>query len=332
MSKGDTIASERLRMLKLAEELGNVSEACRRMKISRTRFYIFRKRYEKYGIEGLKNLPPIHKSHPHTKSAKVVEKVFSLSLERPYLGCVDLSKELKEDGVMVSPPTIQKIRERKGIKTYHERWLKLEEMAFREEIHLTEEQIQFIEMMNPCFCEWKSNVKRPGRLLVQDSFFILHTGSNKRLYIQCALDVFSNYAFGLFTKKSDSELAVRLLRDYVIPFFHEKGLNVSAITTVARKEYYGKEGEPYGQYLQDNQIIFKSRTSQTRHGSSERFINTVKVEFIAETLRRKTNISLEEFQNDLEAWLTNYNNSRKIQGFPNMGKTPIDLINAYNSS
>jgi transposase-like protein len=45
-------------MLEFADTLGNVSEACRKMGISRTQFYEYKRRYQEQGLEGLKDLPP----------------------------------------------------------------------------------------------------------------------------------------------------------------------------------------------------------------------------------------------------------------------------------
>ena len=59
------------------------------------------------GLEGLKDLPPIHKSHPQTTPPEVVERILALSLAHPAWGCVRLSEHLKLDGVSVSSPTIQ---------------------------------------------------------------------------------------------------------------------------------------------------------------------------------------------------------------------------------
>ena len=47
MTLEDSIHSQRLRVLREAERLGNVSEACRRHGLSRTLFYRLRKRFER---------------------------------------------------------------------------------------------------------------------------------------------------------------------------------------------------------------------------------------------------------------------------------------------
>ena len=49
MTLEDSIHSQRLRVLRDAERLGNVSEACRRHGMSRTLFYRLRQRLEQYG-------------------------------------------------------------------------------------------------------------------------------------------------------------------------------------------------------------------------------------------------------------------------------------------
>jgi len=68
------LAKHRLSALQLAEALGNVSEACRRRGISQTQFYEYKRRFQAHGLEGLKDLPPIHKFHPQTTPPEVVKK------------------------------------------------------------------------------------------------------------------------------------------------------------------------------------------------------------------------------------------------------------------
>jgi len=58
------IAQQRLSVLKLAKELGKVTEGCRQRNMDRTSFCEWKRRYQTQGFEGLKDLPPIHKSQP----------------------------------------------------------------------------------------------------------------------------------------------------------------------------------------------------------------------------------------------------------------------------
>ena len=76
----EELIQQRLSALELAVALGNVSEACRRRGISITQFYEYRRRFLAHGLEGLKDLPPVHHSHSQTTPPETVEAILSLSI------------------------------------------------------------------------------------------------------------------------------------------------------------------------------------------------------------------------------------------------------------
>src|SRR5678816_2413034 len=86
MNAPEKVARQRLSVLQLAQMLGSVSEACRQRGMTRTQFYDYKRRFELQGLEGLKDLPPIHKTHPQTTPAEVVEQILALSLAHPAWG------------------------------------------------------------------------------------------------------------------------------------------------------------------------------------------------------------------------------------------------------
>ena len=53
VTPGEIIAQRRRRLLELADELGNVSAACRMMGVSRTRYYEWKKISDQYGLDAL---------------------------------------------------------------------------------------------------------------------------------------------------------------------------------------------------------------------------------------------------------------------------------------
>ncbi|NMC80582.1 MAG: hypothetical protein GYA59_14570 [Chloroflexi bacterium] len=92
-------------------------------------------------LEGLKDLPPIHQTHPFTTPTEEVEQLHAVSLEHPTWGCVKLSSMLKLEGITISSPIIQNIRIQHGMASRYERLLKLEEKAAQHAIELTPEQV-----------------------------------------------------------------------------------------------------------------------------------------------------------------------------------------------
>ena len=172
MRAEEKIARQRLSVLELAKALGNVAEACRQRDMNRSQFYEYKRRFQTHGLEGLKDLPPIPKSHPMTTPEEVVEKIIALSLAHPKWGCVRLSAMLKLDGVSVSSPTVQKILIQKGMGNRYDRLLKLEEQIAGNPLDLSSEQIAFIEKNNPAFKERHVESSRPGELLCEDTFYV----------------------------------------------------------------------------------------------------------------------------------------------------------------
>ena len=120
--------------------MGNVAEACRRRGLDRTSFYEWKRRFQTQGFEGLKDLPPIHRSHPQTTPEPVVERIRALALEHPAYGCNRHEATLALEGVRVSAITIQKILNDNGLGTRIDRWLALETVNAEKAIEITSEQ------------------------------------------------------------------------------------------------------------------------------------------------------------------------------------------------
>ncbi|WP_126427045.1 IS481 family transposase [Brevibacillus marinus] len=333
MKAEDKVAYQRLSVLELAEALGNVSKACRERGMSRTQFYEYKRRFQTHGFEGLKDLPPIHKSHPQTTPPEVVDKLLEMSLNNPTWGCARLSDMLKLQGTYVSPPTIQNILNKHGMGSRYERLLKLEEKVLQTPVELTAEQAILIEKANPCFRERHVESSRPGELLAQDTFFVGTLKGVGKVYLQAVVDTYGSYAFGFLHTGKLPECAVAILHNDVLPFYRKHGLTVSAVLTDNGREFCGRDTHPYELYLALNDIEHRKtrvRRPQT-NGFVERFNRTVLDEFFRIKFREKFYDGLDELQRDLDAWLVNYNMERPHRGYRNMGKRPIETITNYLS-
>lgn len=331
MKADEKIARQRLSVLELAETLGNVSEACRQRGMTRTQFYEYKRRFQTHGLEGLKDLPPIHHSHPFTTPPEVVGRILEMSLTHPGWGCVRLSNQLKLEEISVSSPTIQNILIKNGMGSKYERLLKLEEQVQEKAIELTPEQVMLIEKSNPCYRERHIESSRPGEVLTQDTFYVGQLKGVGKVYLHAVVDTYGSYAFGFLHTTKRPEAAVAVLHNDALPFYQEKGLSVEAIITDNGREFCGKETHPYEIYLDLNDIEHrrtKVRRPQT-NGFVERFNNTVLNEFFRTAFRTKLYESVEVLQEDLDAWLVHYNTERTHQGYRNMGRRPIDTINLF---
>ena len=96
-------------VLQLAEALGSVALACRHRGIGHAQFYECKRRFQLYGLEGLKDLPPVHKSHLMTTSKEVVARILVMSDDPPSWGCKRISQQLRLEGIPVSSPTAKRV-------------------------------------------------------------------------------------------------------------------------------------------------------------------------------------------------------------------------------
>ena len=220
------LAEHRLSVLELARELGNVAEACRQRGLDRTSFYEWKRRFQTQGFEGLKDLPPIHKSHPQTTPPETVERIKELALKHPAYGCNRLEAMLALEGRRVSSITIQKILNDNGLGARHDRWLALEQANADKRLELSAEQTAFLEKRNPCFRERQVESAAPGDLLSADTFFIGTLKGVGKVYLHAVVDTYGSYAFGFLRVSKQPEAAVAVLHNDVLPFYRERGLAV----------------------------------------------------------------------------------------------------------
>jgi len=325
------LAQKRLSALELAKALGNVSEDCHQRGISRSRFYEYKKRFKTHGMEGLIDLPPIHKTHPQTTPPAVVKKILDLAVHNPMWGCHHLSDHLKLSGVSVSGITIQKILDKNAMSSQYDRLLKLEELASGHQIELTAEQVRAIEKANPCYKERHIESSRPGELLSQDTFYVGHLKGVGKVYLQAVIDTYCSYAFGYLHTGKLPEHSVSVVYNDVVPQYQSWNLTLNAILTDNGREYCGTSNHPYELFLELSDI--EHRKTKVRHpqtnGFVERFNRTVLNEFFRPNFRTKMYESIAALQKDLDKWLKEYNEQRPHRGYRNMGKRPVERINEY---
>lgn len=328
---GEKLAHRRLTVLELAERLGNVTEACRRGGIDRTSFYEWKRRFQLQGLDGLKDLPPIARSHPLTTPPEVAARIEELALAHPAYGCNRIEALLALEGKRVSAITIQKLLNDKDLGTRQQRWLALERRHAERVIELTPEQAAFLERLNPCFRERHVESGRPGELLSADTFLVGTLKGIGRVYLHAVVDTYGSYAFGFLHVSKQPEAAVAVLHNDVLPFYAELELPVQAVLTDNGREFCGTERHPYELYLALNDIEHRRTRvgSPKTNGFVERFHGTALEEFFKPTLRARFYDGLEALQADLDAWLVHYNRERPHLGYRNQGRRPWDTIDLF---
>lgn len=317
-------------LLNLAEELGNVSRACKVMGVSRDTFYRYQELVEDGGIDNLisrsRRTPNLKNRVDEATERAVVE----YALEQPAYGQHRTSNELRKKGIFVSGSGVRSIWVRHNLENVKKRLAALEEKIANEGIILNDAQVAALEKKkNDDEACGEIETAHPGYLGSQDTFYVGNLKGVGRIYQQTFVDTYSKVALcKLYTTKTPIT-AADTLNDKVLPFFEAQELPMLRILTDRGTEYCGRvDQHDYQLYLAINDIDHsktKAMSPQT-NGICERFHKTILNEFYQVTFRKKLYSSLEELQKDLDDWMEYYNNERTHQGKMCCGRTPMETL------
>lgn len=321
--------NRRKKLIELVEKLRekNISYACRRMNISRSQYYVYIKRFDEKGFDGLKNLSRARKSTPWETSDEIKEIIIQASLENPALGCDSLKKLLKKLDIGINASTIQKVLAGNNLELRSKRSAYLENLLINEKTDLTDKQIVFVESVNPWFKDREYENKYPGHTLIQDIIYLFKLRDKYIYYYHVVIDPYSLYTLGVLSPLRGPKISADLFQK-AYDYFSKKNCICNKVISNSGKAFSYPKNNYYTKRLNKYEIDHQSfrYNNINTPGACLYYRKIFNQEFIPDMKKYRWYNSGDALSKNLNLWQKYFNRYRKIQGYKNFGKSPIEMI------
>jgi transposase InsO family protein len=317
MTLEDSIHSQRLRVVRAAAQLGNVSAACRQFGMSRTVFYRLRRRLEQYGPDGVHpKRQRARRGRPAVVSVQTERRVIAIALAWPTCGPQWYSDQLARDGVTIAPVTAWRVLRRQQLGTRRQRLAVLERASAVTTGVLTERTVRPLRHVAAA---------QPGALLSLDTFYVGKLKGVGKVWQITGCDAASSFAWAQLVLGEVTAAAVLgFLRDVVRPAYRAAGWRLRRVLTDNGKEFKGAFATGC------HRLRIRVTRTKPRHawtnGFVERLQKTILHEHWRIAFRRQYFTSRRTLQASLDRFLHFYNHERTHRGYRLRGRTPATVF------
>jgi transposase InsO family protein len=320
MTHDDVLFGYRLRLFTLAEELGSVSEACRQMGVARSTYYVWKRRLERYGLDGLRVRERRRPRMPNQIGPHLEFRVLAFALGHPGFGPRRIAAELarpKWGGIRISEHGVWRVLRRFNLSTRSKRHALIARHADPYE-RRPEREPKALHIDASC----------PGEKVQMDCFYVGRLAGSKGVIWQyTAIDVASAYAWAFLRSEERNPSARRTaeLCHLAAAELRAAGWRLGEVTSDNGSEFRAKRFVDAVESEGARHRRIKAGRPNS-NGCAERLQLTILEECWRPAFARSLAPKVTALERDLDEYLGFYNTDRAHTGRLTQGRVPADIV------
>lgn len=324
-TSAEIIYQRRVRVLDLAKELGNISEACRQIGVSRTRYYEWNHLAESYGLDALWPKDRRRPNQPNETPTLIVHDLMTIVVIEPTIGCRQYADRLAELGYDISKSTVQRILVAHGLGRRSQRVARAAAIAALSGL-ITEP----VDTDNSPFgfCHWAA---QPGELVAVDSFYIGKLKGVGKVYQLTAIDTATRWAIIKIVIGPVNAAHTVAFIDHVRKTMRRLGWPVRRVLSDNGPEYVARDFQDHLDEVGLVHVRIPPR-SPNFNAVCERFQGTMLQECWRPAFHRRHFSTIRQLQTEADAWLLRYNRRRRNHGAFMAGRTPQEVLDNHTNT
>ena len=320
MTEHDVLVGFRLRLLTLADELGNVSAACRAMGVDRSTYYRLKRKVDRWGLEALQIRERRRPRMPNQIGPHLEQRIIAFALGHPGYGPRRISAELAREkwgGIQISEHGVWRVLCRVGLNTRSKR---LALIARHRDPYERKPAIAPPER--------HIDATEPGEKVQLDCFFVGRlSGTKGSVWQYTAIDVASAFTWAELhtSERNPRSRHTRELLHRVARELAAAGWNLREVTTDNGSEFRARHFREGVEAIGARQRFIRAGRPNS-NGCVERVQLTILEECWRPAFARSLVPKMTALSQDLDEYLIDYNYDRAHTGRLTNGRVPADIV------
>ncbi len=329
MAPATSLARLRKQMLDLVMSgRMKATEACRALRISRSRFYELRARYLRYGDAGLLPKPRPSTRPDRRLPAPLVDQIIAYAIHHPTEGPRTIAAALalaRYGSWRVSHGGVSNVLGRAGLARVAARLAAAEALSAAEGGPITERALRQLRSQEVAHRHIGSDA--PGEQVFLDTMFVGKLKGVGKIWQYSAVDGACSFALAkVLTGEKSAEAAAAFLEHHVAPAYAEVGIPLQEVVVDGGPEFMAEFRRTCMRLgISRHQLPPRS---PDLNAFVERFQGTVLHLHYRTAFRYRFYTSAEDIDADLQAWLRFYNFERPHRGYRTKGRRPAEIFYA----